>query len=136
MLFVSFPVADVAVSTRFYEAIGCTRNPQFSNEQVSSMAWSGHVVFQLMTRAFYASLTPRPIGDAHATSLALFALSCDSREAVDAMVEAAVGAGGKGDISEPHELDFMYGRSFEDPDGNGFGPFWMDMSATPRPVEA
>jgi uncharacterized protein len=59
----------------------------------------------------------------------LIALSRDSREEVDAIIEAAAAAGGKGDIREPQDMGFMYLRSFEDPDGHVFEAAWMDMSA-------
>ena len=42
---------------------------------------------------------------------------------------AAVAAGGTGDVSEAHDESVMYGRSFEDLDGHGFGPMWMDPAA-------
>ena len=32
-------------------------------------------------------------------------------------------------INEPEDHGFMYSRAFEDPDGNGFGPMWMDPAA-------
>ena len=59
---------------------------------------------------------------------ALIALSCDSRAEVDALTAAAVAAGGRS-LHDAEDLGFMYSRAFEDPDGNGFGPFWMDPAA-------
>jgi predicted lactoylglutathione lyase len=40
MMFVNLPVADLAVATRIYEAIGCKKNPQFSDANAASMVWS------------------------------------------------------------------------------------------------
>lgn len=31
---------------------------------------------------------------------------------------------------------FMYSRGVEDPDGNGFGPFWMATDTMPSEAEA
>jgi uncharacterized protein len=59
----------------------------------------------------------------------LIALSRDSREEVDAITEAAATAGGKADVRERQDTGFMYGRTFEDPDGHVFEPMWMDMAA-------
>ncbi|CCE10896.1 conserved hypothetical protein [Bradyrhizobium sp. STM 3843] len=98
------------------------------------MVWSDTITFQLLTRATYATFSPKPIADAHTTSAALFAISCDGLQDVDAIVEAAVSAGGKGDIRDRQDHGFMYGRTFEDPDGNIFEPIWMDpagMAAEP-----
>ena len=129
MIFVNLPVKNLATATRFYEAIGCVKNPQFSDDRASSMAWSELITFQLLTHDYYKTFTPKPIADAHQTSAALFALSRDSREEVDAIVEVAERSGGKGDIRERQDLGFMYARTFQDPDGNVFEPMWMDVSA-------
>ncbi|TWI01837.1 hypothetical protein IP90_02397 [Luteimonas cucumeris] len=129
MVFINLPVKDLAASTRFYEAIGCTRNEQFSDQNASSMVWSDTLSFQLLTRDYYATFTRKPIADAHATSGMLIALPRDSREDVDAIVAAAAAAGGKADIREPQDMGFMYLRTFEDPDGHTFEPAWLNPEA-------
>lgn len=43
---------DLAASTRFYEAIGCEKNPQFSDEKASAMAWSDSINFMPLTREY------------------------------------------------------------------------------------
>jgi predicted lactoylglutathione lyase len=131
MIFVNLPVKDLPAATRFYEAIGFEKNPQFSNEQASAMVWSDTISFMLLTHDYYGTFTARPIADAHKTSAGLFCLSRDSRQDVDAIVEAAVKAGGKGDLRDPQDYGFMYGRTFGDLDGNVFEPMWMDVSAMP-----
>ena len=70
MIFVNLPVADVAKATAFYEAIGCEKNAQFSNEQASMMTWSDTIAFMLLARPFYATFTAKPIADAHAVLVA------------------------------------------------------------------
>jgi predicted lactoylglutathione lyase len=129
MIFVNLPVKDLPASTRFYEAIGCVLNPQFSNESASSMVWSDEIVFQLLDHDYYQTFTTLPIHDPRAASGALFALSRDSRAEVDAMVEAAGRAGGTADVREPQDMGWMYLRTFADPDGNVFEPAYMDMAA-------
>lgn len=129
MIFVNLPVADVAKATAFYEAIGLTKNAQFSNEQASMMVWSDTIAFMLLARPFYSTFTSKQIADAHAVSETLLCLSCDSREAVDAIVAKATAAGGKADPGPKQDMGFMYGRSFEDLDGHHFEPMWMDVAA-------
>lgn len=128
MIFINLPVADVARSTAFYEAIGFEKNPQFSNEQASSMVWSDTIYLMLLSHDFYRTFTPKPIADSHATSGALYAMSFDSRADVDAFTDAAIAAGGR-EAHEAEDLGFMYSRAFEDFDGHGFGPFYMDAEA-------
>ncbi len=130
MIFVHLPVKDLAAATRFYEAIGCVKNEQFSGENAASMVWSDAIIFQLLTHDYYATFMTKPIADAHKTSGMLIALSRDSREEVDAITEAAAAAGGKADIRERQDLGFMYLRTFEDPDGHLFEPAWMNVGAT------
>jgi predicted lactoylglutathione lyase len=129
MIFVNLPVKDLAAATRFYEAIGCEKNEQFSDQNAASMVWSDAITFQLLTHDYYSTFTSKPIADAHKTSAMLIALSRDSREEVDAIVEAAAAAGGKADIRERQDMGFMYLRTFEDPDGHVFEPAWMDLAA-------
>ncbi len=128
MIFISLPVADLARSTAFYEAIGFEKNPQFSNEQSSSMTWSDTIVVMLLDKALYATFTPKQIIDAHSTSGMLIALSFDTREGVDAFAANALAAGGR-EAHGAEDLGFMYSRGIEDPDGHGFGPMWMDQEA-------
>jgi predicted lactoylglutathione lyase len=129
MIFLNLPVKDLDAATRFYEAIGCQKNEKFSDKNASSMVWSDTITFQLLTHDFYATFTSRPIADAHRDSGMLIALSHESREQVDAMVEAAAAAGGKPDPRERQDMGFMYLRTFEDPDGHVFEPMWMDVQA-------
>lgn len=137
-IFVNLPVADVARATAFYEAIGLTRDAKFSNEQASAMRLSDTISVMLLAHDFYATFTGKTIIDARTTSGALLALSFDSRAAVDAITVAAIAAGGR-EAHPPEDLGFMYSRAFDDPDGHGWGPFWMDPAAAdggPPPADA
>jgi predicted lactoylglutathione lyase len=130
-LFISLPVSDVAASVAFYEALGMSRDPAFpSGESGAAMNWSDAVCFMLSSHDAFRGLSVKPIADTHATTANLFALSMDSREAVDAIFEAALATGGR-EVHGVEDEGFMYSVGFEDPDGHGFGPFHMDMSAIP-----
>jgi predicted lactoylglutathione lyase len=122
-------VTDLAASTRFYEAIGCRKNAQFSNHKASSMIWSDTISIQLLTREFFATFTEKPVADAHATCQVMLCLSRDSRDAVDTLAAAAAKAGGKADVRAPIDMGFMYNREFEDPDGHVFEVVWLNPQA-------
>ncbi len=130
-IYVNLPVKDVAAATRFYAAIGCVRNPQFSDETSSSMVWSDTITFQLLATDYFATFTPKEVADAQRTSEVLLALTRDSRAEVDAIVDAAAAAGGRADIRPPSDLGWLYNRAFEDPDGHVFEAIWADMAAAP-----
>jgi uncharacterized protein len=137
-IFVSLPVADVGRSAAFYEAIGLVRDPRFSGDHAAAMKWSDEIMFMLLDKAFFATLTPKPLADPRQVAHALVALSMDSRVEVDAIIDKALAAGGTADASPPEDLGFMYSRDFADPDGHAFGPFYMDAEAAPAaaPAEA
>lgn len=131
-IYVNLPVRDVAAATRFYEAIGCVRNPQFSDETSASMVWSDTITFQLLETGYFASFTPKEVADARRTSEVLLAVTRDSRAEVDAIAEAAAAAGGRADVRAPSDLGWLYNRAFEDPDGHVFEAVWADMAAMPQ----
>ena len=128
MVFINLPVTDVARSTAFYEALGWTLNPMFSDDNSSCVIVSDTIYVMLLTHDFFSSFTPgKGVADAHAAIGAQYALSCDSRDDVDALVARAVEAGGA--PWESRDLGFMYSRAFQDPDGHYWDPFWMDPAA-------
>ena len=136
MIFVNLPVTNLDRSVAFYEAIGGTKNPKFSNEQAAAIVLSDAIYVMLLKHDFYKGFTSKEVADAHKTSGVLLALSCDSKADVDAMVHAATAAGGKADPGPKQDLGFMYGRSFEDPDGHHWEPHWMDLAAAPAEASA
>ncbi len=127
-IFVSLPVTDLKASVAFYESIGFKSNPQFTDETAACMVWSDAINFMLLTHDKWRSFTSRPIPPPGGVMLAL---SCESRDAVDAMSNAAAANGGVSDINPIEDHGFMYTRDLADPDGHGLGAMWMDMSAMP-----
>ena len=130
MIFVNLPVTDLLRSRAFYEALGFTNNPQFSDDTAACMVWSEAINVMLLTHEKWRGFTSRPIPPATASEVML-ALSCDSRDAVDRMNEAASGQGGTADINPKQDLGFMYNRNLADPDGHVWEAMWMDLAAIP-----
>jgi uncharacterized protein len=129
MIFVNLPVSDLARSTAFYQAVGGEKNPQFSDDTASCMVFSDTIHVMLLTHDKYRQFTSKKIADAKNTSQVLLSLSADSRDTVDETVGKAQVAGGALDPSPIDDYGFMYGRSFEDPDGHLWGVMWMDVAA-------
>jgi predicted lactoylglutathione lyase len=129
MIFVNLPVSDLARSIAFYEAVGAVKNEEFRDGSSQAMMFSDVIWVMLLDHAKFASFTPRAIPDAHQTSQVLLCLSADSREDVDAIVAKAAAAGGRADPGPTQDFGFMYGRSFEDPDGHIWELTWMDVEA-------
>ena len=125
MIFISLPVADLDASITFYKALGFTNNPQFTDATAACMVWSEAIKVMLITHEKWRTFTTRPIPPSTSSEVALN-VSCDNREAVDAMNAAAGANGGTADINPVQDLGFMYSRDMADPDGHIWGAMWMD----------
>src|SRR6185312_5412593 len=124
LIFVNLPVADLARATAFYEAVGAKKDERFCDHTASCMVFSETIYAMLLTHDKFRQFTPKAIADARGTSEVLLCLSADSRAEVDGIVARAAGAGGRGDPSPKQDHGFMYGRSFEDPDGHIWEVMW------------
>ncbi|MEU4046669.1 VOC family protein [Streptomyces antibioticus] len=128
MIFVNLPVNDLDASKKFFTELGYTINPQFSDENATSVVISDTIVAMLLTKPFYATFTKKEIADATKTSEALIALSAESRDKVDELVDRALALGAT-PSGETQDMGFMYGRAFDDLDGHTWEIIWMDPSA-------
>ena len=129
MIFVNLPVNDLERSVAFYEAVGATKNPQFSDGTAACMVFSDTIHAMLLTHDKWRQFTTKPIADAHASAQVLICLSEESRGGVDSVVTKAGSAAGRLDPTPTQDFGFMYGRSFEDPDGHTWEVMWMDLEA-------
>lgn len=126
-IFVNLPVKDLPRSIAFFETIGYTFNPQFTDETAACMVISEDIYSMLLTYDKFQQFTPKEISDATKSSEVLIALSCDSRQQVEELIAKALAAGGTR-FSEPKDYGFMYQDSFADLDGHIWEIFHMDPS--------
>jgi uncharacterized protein len=136
LIFVNLPVTDLGRATAFYQAIGAQKNDQFSDATASCMVFSETIHAMLLTHEKFRQFTPKDIADARTTTEVLICMSADSRDAVDDIISRARGAGGRADPSPKQDFGFMYGRSFEDPDGHIWELMWMDVEAAAKAQSA
>lgn len=115
-------MTDLQRAKAFYEALGFTSALQRRDQP--AMVWSQTINVMLLTHAKWRGFTNPPV-------TVMLAISCDSREAVDRMNEAAAKHGGTADINAKQDLGFLYNRSLTDPDGHVWEAMWMDPSAVP-----
>ncbi len=128
MIFVNLPVTDLERARAFYEALGFTVNPMFSDETAYGMVWSDTIYLMLLNHQRWAGFTARPIPDPGSSEVML-CLSCESAEEVLALTAKAGPAGGISDVNPGQDLGFMVGRSVADPDGHVWEFTWMDPRA-------
>ncbi|WJX98743.1 VOC family protein [Curtobacterium sp. 458] len=127
MVFINLPVADLDRSKSFYESLGYTINPDFTDETAACVVVSDTVYVMLLTHAKFAEFTDKTIAGPDTIEV-INSLSADSKDDVHRIVDAAVMSGGSEDRPEM-DLGFMYQRSFTDPDGHRWEHVWMDQAA-------
>ncbi len=125
-IFVNIAVRDLDKSKAFFEKLGFTFNPQFTDETAASMVVDNNIYFMLLTeQKFQSFIKDRAISDTSLTTEALYALTVDSREEVDAFIDKVMMAGGTV-FREPEDYGYMYARSFTDIDNHIWEVIWMD----------
>ena len=131
MVFPNYAVADVSAATAFYEALGFTKNPQFSDETTSCMVVSEQVAIMLLEHdRFDEFLVEGQARAPRGTLENLLAVLLGSRDEVDAFARAGADEGGT--LSKPVDDNEwgMYGGQLTDPDGHIIDFFHM---AAPQP---
>jgi predicted lactoylglutathione lyase len=129
-LFVNLPVRRLRRSVEFFGALGFEFDARFTDDHATCMILGADACAMLLEEARFRDFTRREICDTSSHTEALLAISCESREEVDALVQAAVDHGGK-HAMDAEDHGFMYGWSFYDPDGHHWEVFWMDPEAVP-----
>ena len=79
-IYINLPVIDLSKATAFYEAIGFTKNPLFSNEDGSSMTWDDTLSVMLLKHGFFQGfIGTKTIAHSLISTEVLNALQFDSR---------------------------------------------------------
>lgn len=125
MIFVNLPVTDLARSKAFYEGLGLVNEPRFSDDTAACMVLSDTIFVMILTHHKWKTFTTRPIPSKDSSEV-MNCLSCDSRDEVNKIADAAGKYGGAADINPVQDHGFMMSRSFADPDGHVWEVMWMD----------
>lgn len=126
-IFVNLPVKDLARAMAFFGKLGFTFNRQFTDDTAACMVIAEDIYAMLLTHTKFREFTKKEIVDATRSTEVLTCLTAENRAKVDELVDAALEAGGT-ESRPPMDLGFMYGRSFDDPDGHTWELIWMDPS--------
>ena len=134
-IFVNLPTTDLDRSKAFYEALGFSINPLFTDENAACVVLGDNIYFMVLTREYLGTFTDKQIIDPKTQAQVSIALSRESREDVDDVLARGLAAGG----SEPREAQdygFMYSRDLDDPDGNNLSFLFMEPAAAEKGPEA
>ncbi|HEX2145139.1 MAG TPA: VOC family protein [Glycomyces sp.] len=130
MIFLNLPVTDLDRAKEFYEHLGWSINPDFTDENAACVVVDDNICLMLLTKEYFTTFSERPIADTATYASAAYALALPTRETVDELTEAAIKAGGieeaaKQDRREQEAEVGMYARTFLDLDGHQWEPFFM-----------
>lgn len=128
MIFVNLPVKDVEASKRFFLALGFTLNPQFSSDDTACVVIEENIIAMLLAESRFKDFITGEISDTSKGKEALICLSASDRAEVDGFLAKALASGGK-PWMPAQDHGFMYGVSFQDPDGHVWEVMWMDPAA-------
>ncbi|AXK86733.1 glyoxalase/bleomycin resistance/extradiol dioxygenase family protein [Nocardia farcinica] len=130
MIFINLPVRELSRSKDFYQALGWKLNEDFTDDNAACIVVDDNICLMLLTRQYFQTFTKRPVAETTGATGAAYALSLGSAAEVDALTEAALAAGGSEEVNEDKRAQEaevgMHGRTFLDPDGHQWEPFWMD----------
>ena len=127
-IFINLPVRDLNNTIDFFTKLGFKFNPQFTDENATCMIVGEDIFVMLLVEKFFKTFTKKEICDTSKDTEVIVALSVESREKVDQMINKALESGGK-ESREPQDHGWMYGRSFEDINKHLWEIIYMDESA-------
>ncbi|MGG3309228.1 VOC family protein [Paenibacillus lautus] len=126
-IFVNLPVKNLEKTKDFFSKIGFEFNAQFTDKNAACLVIGDNIFAMLLTEDYFKTFTKKDLSNAANTTEVILALSAVSREQVDEIVNAALSAGGS-PSNDPVDHGFMYGWSFQDPDGHLWEVMYMDQS--------
>lgn len=129
-IFVNLPVSDLNRSKAFFEGLGFTFNPQFTDENAACMVISDAIYAMLLTEPYFGTFTKKQICNAHENTEVLIALDAGSRDEVQQIIAKAKELGAT-IYNEPADHGWMYQHSFADLDGHQWEFAYMDESQFP-----
>jgi len=129
-IFLNLAVKDLNKAVSFYNGLGFSTNPKFTNEKGACIVIDENIFVMLLVEEFYLTFTKKQICNPATNSEVLISISLDSRKQVDEMLEKAVKTGGT-DYIKAKDYGWMYQRTFLDLDGHHWEVFYMDESQIP-----
>ena len=127
-MFTNIAVKDLHKSIEFFTQLGFSFNPQFTDDNGTCMIVGEDAYVMLLTENFFKRFTKKELADTTIYTEVIMAISADSKESVDTLVDTALSAGAK-PSNESSEQDSMYTRSFQDIDGHLWEVIYMNPAA-------
>jgi hypothetical protein len=127
-IFVNLPVKDLNKAVEFFTKLSFKFNLQFTDKNTTCMIISEDIFVMLLVEEFFKTFTKKEICNTSKNIEAIIAVSAESRENVDEMINKAIEAGGV-EPRKPKDHGWMYDRAFEDIDGHLWEITYMNESS-------
>lgn len=129
-IYVNLPVKDVQKTREFWTKLGFSINEQMSSEKAVCVEMKEEQIYVMfLTEESFQTFSERPVPKGDTTQV-LVAISLDSREEVDQVVNTAL-ENGATQHEEPQDYGWMYHNSFWDINGHGWNVMFADASQLP-----
>ena len=122
----NLPVKDLEASKLFFASLGYGFDTRFGDEDAACMVVSDTINAMLLTHEKFSEQVPNGVADTSRVSEVLMAVTLESRDEVDALMERALAAGAT-EVRDPIDDGFTYSRSYSDPDGHIWEVRWVDL---------
>lgn len=128
-VYINLPVKDVQKTKEFWTKLGFSFNEQISDEKAVCVTMSDTIYVMFLQEDYFQTFSERPVPKGDTTQV-LVAISLNSREEVDQLVNTALENGGY-QHEEPQDYGWMYQNSFWDINGLGWNVTFADFSKIP-----
>jgi len=128
-IYVNLPVKDIPKTKEFWSKLGFTFNEQISDERAVCVVMNDNIYVMFITEEYFQTFSERPVPKGDTTQV-LIAISLNSREEVDNLVNTAL-ENGATQHEEPQDHGWMYHNSFWDINGHGWNVTFADLSQMP-----
>ena len=125
MIFVNLAVKDLQRSIDFCTQLGFEFNTEMTDDNATCLIVGENIYVMLLVEPFFKTFTQKSLVDPTASTEVIVAISADSREGVDDLVNKALEAGGSAS-NDKMDNEYMYGWSFQDPDGHLWEVIYME----------
>lgn len=125
-IYVNLPVKDIPKTKLFWTNLGFAVNEQISDERAVCIILNDNTFVMFITEEYFQTFSERPVPKGDTTQV-LVAISLNSREEVDQIVNKAV-ENGATQHEEPQDYGWMYHNSFWDINGHGWNVTFTDIS--------
>lgn len=130
-VFINLPVKNLDKSKTFFQNLGFSFNPQFTDEKAGCMIVSDSIFVMLLTETYFKTFIDTEVCDARKSTEVLIALDAASADEVKQFVSKAESLGGT-IYTTAKDHGFMYQHSFADLDGHKWEMVYVDMSNFPQ----